>query len=233
MHLQVEEVLSGLNTDNSKQQLSFNVNDVLSNASADIRLQREDSVTISSKFDLRNQYKITIKGEVRKPGDFNYADSMKVADLIIRAGGFTEGASAKRIEVSRRVFDSDPRSINSKVAQVYSVNVSADLKTEDTSFSLQPYDIVSVYSLPGYETQKIVKVEGEVIYPGYYTIQKKNEKVSDVIARAGGLTQSADVEGGSLKRDNAAVLGVDKTKIDTVALNKGADRPFKKTSTYL
>jgi protein involved in polysaccharide export with SLBB domain len=209
-----------LNTDNSTQQLSFNVNDVLNNASADIRLQREDSVTISSKFDLRNQYKITIKGEVRKPGDFNYADSMKVADLIIRAGGFAEGASSKRIEVSRRVFDADPRSLNSKVAQVYSVNVSADLKTEDTNFSLQPYDIVSVYSLPGYETQKTVKVEGEVIYPGYYTIQKKNEKISDVIARAGGLTQSADVEGGSLKRDNAAVLGVDKTKIDTVALNK-------------
>jgi protein involved in polysaccharide export with SLBB domain len=222
-----------LNTDNSKQQLSFNVNDVLNKASADIRLQREDSVTISSKFDLRNQYKITIKGEVRKPGDFNYADSMKVADLIIRAGGFTEGASAKRIEVSRRVFDSDPRSINSKVAQVYSVNVSADLKTEDTSFSLQPYDIVSVYSLPGYETQKIVKVEGEVIYPGYYTIQKKNEKVSDVIARAGGLTQSADVEGGSLKRDNAAVLGVDKTKIDTVALNKErTDRLKRLQRTY-
>ncbi|MDB5288286.1 MAG: colonic acid export protein Wza [Mucilaginibacter sp.] len=209
-----------LNTDNSKQQISFNVNDVLSNASADVRLQREDSVTISSKFDLHNQYKITIKGEVRKPGDFNYADSMKVADLIIKAGGFAEGASAKRIEVSRRVFDADPRSLNSKVAQVYSVDVSADLKSEDTNFSLQPYDIISVYSLPGYETQKTVKVEGEVIYPGYYTIQKKNEKISDIIARAGGLTQSADVEGGSLKRDNAAVLGVDKTKIDTVALKK-------------
>jgi protein involved in polysaccharide export with SLBB domain len=222
-----------LNTDNSKQQLSFNVNDVLSKVSADIRLQREDSVTISSKFDLRNEYKITIKGEVRKPGDFIYADSMKVADLIIRAGGFTEGASAKRIEVSRRVFDSDPRAVNTKVAQVYSVNVSDDLKTEDTNFSLQPYDIVSVYSLPGYETQKTVKVEGEVIYPGWYTIQKKNEKVSDIIARAGGLTQSADVEGGSLKRDNAAVLGVDKTKIDTIALNKErTDRLKRLQRTY-
>ncbi|MDB5000904.1 MAG: colonic acid export protein Wza, partial [Mucilaginibacter sp.] len=222
-----------LNTDNSKQQLSFNVNDVLSNASADIRLQREDSVTISSKFDLHDQYKITIKGEVRKPGDFNYADSMKVADLIIKAGGFTEGASSKRIEVSRRVFDSDPRAVNTKVAQVYSINVTPDLKTEDTGFSLQPYDIVSVYSLPGYETQKTIKVEGEVIYPGYYTIQKKNEKISDVIARAGGLTQSADVEGGSLKRDNAAVLGVDKTKIDTVALNKErTDRLKRLQRTY-
>ncbi|WP_374951151.1 SLBB domain-containing protein [Mucilaginibacter sp.] len=209
-----------LNADNSKQQLSFDVNQALNNASADLRLQREDSVVISSKFDLRNAYKITIKGEVRKPGDFLYADSMKVGDLIVRAGGFTEGASAKRIEVSRRVFDSDPRALNTTVAQVFSVNISTDLKSDDSKFALQPYDIVSVYSLPGYETQKTVKVEGEVIYPGYYTIQKKNEKISDLVARAGGLTLSADVEGGSLKRDNDAVLGVDKSKIDTAALNK-------------
>lgn len=208
-----------LNADNTKLQLSFNVREVMEKPSSDIVLQREDSVTISSVFDLRAKYNVTIKGEVRKPGEFIYADSMKVADLIITAGGFTEGASAKRIEVSRRVFNSDPRIKNSVVAQVFSTNVSADLKDE-VGFILKPFDIVSVYSLPGYETQKIVKVEGEVIYPGYYTIQKKNEKISDIVERAGGLTASADVEGSSLKRDNAAVLGVDKTKIDTIALNK-------------
>jgi protein involved in polysaccharide export with SLBB domain len=139
--------------------------------------------------------------------------------LIIKAGGFSEGASAKRIEVSRRVFNSDPRVRNSVVAQVFSVDINSTLNDE-ISFTLKPFDIVSVYSLPGYETQKTVKVEGEVIYPGYYTIQKKNEKISDIIERAGGVTQSADVEGSSLKRDNAAVLGVDKTKIDTIELNK-------------
>jgi protein involved in polysaccharide export with SLBB domain len=193
---------------------------VLSNLSSDIVLQREDSVSITSVFELHDKYTVTIKGQVRKAGDFAYADSMKVADLIIKAGGFAEGASAKRIEVSRRVFDSDPSQKNSRVAQVFSVNVDANLKFEDINFSLKPFDIVSVYSLPGYETQKIVKVEGEVIFPGYYTIEKKNEKISDLVKRAGGLTQSADVEGGSLKRDNVAILGVDKTKIDTVALNK-------------
>ncbi|MCO5947231.1 SLBB domain-containing protein [Mucilaginibacter flavidus] len=208
-----------LNPDNTTQQLSFNIMDVMNKPASDILLQREDSVIISSVFDLRAKYNVVIKGEVRKPGEFAYADSMKVTDLIIKAGGFSEGASAKRIEVSRRVFNSDPRVRNSIVAQVFSVDVNSALNDE-IGFTLKPFDIVSVYSLPGYETQKTVKVEGEVIYPGYYTIQKKNEKISDIIARAGGLTESADVEGSSLKRDNTAVLGIDKTKIDTLELKR-------------
>ncbi len=209
-----------LNPDNTTQQLSFNIKDIYNNPGSDIILQREDSVFVASVFDLRNPYTVTIKGEVRNPGDFPFADSMKVADVIIKAGGFTEGASVKRIEVSRRVFDSDPRQLSSKIAQVFTVDVDQSLADQNTNFTLKPYDIVSVYSLPGYEVQKTVKVEGEVLYPGYYTIQKKNEKISDVIARAGGLTQSADVEGSSLKRDNAAVLGVDKNKIDTTEINR-------------
>jgi protein involved in polysaccharide export with SLBB domain len=217
-----------LNPDNTPQQLSFNVKDVMNQASADIPLQREDSVTIASVFDLRKQYMITIKGEVRVPGDYTFADSMKVTDLIIKAGGFNEGASGKRIEVSRRVFDSDPTVLNSKVAQVFSVNVDPNLKTSDANFTLKPYDIVSVYSLPGYEVQKVVKVEGEVLYPGYYTIQNKNERVSDIVKRAGGLTKSADVDGGSLKRDNAAVLGVDKSKVDTSEINQERFQNFQR-----
>jgi len=208
-----------LNPDNTTQQLSFNIKDLYNKPGADIVLQREDSVFVASVFDLRNPYKVTIKGEVRNPGDFPFADSMKVADVIIKAGGFTEGASGKRIEVSRRVFDSDPTQLTSKVAQVFTVDVGEELN-DQSNFTLKPYDIVSIYSLPGYEVQKIVKVEGEVVYPGYYTIQKKNEKISDIIKRAGGLTQSADIEGSSLKRDNAAVLGQDKNKIDTAELKR-------------
>lgn len=217
-----------LNPDNTPQQLSFNLKDVMSQSSADIPLQREDSVTISSIFDLRDTYKITIKGEVRNPGDYRFADSMKVTDLIIKAGGFMQGASGKRIEVSRRVFDSDPMALNSKVANVFSVNVDPNLKTSDANFTLKPFDIVSIYSLPGYEIQKVVKVEGEVLYPGYYTIQNKNERISDIIKRAGGLTKSADIDGSSLKRDNAAVLGVDKSKLDTSEINDQRLKNFQR-----
>jgi len=212
--------ITRLKADNTTEQVSFSVQGVLNKTEADVPLQREDMINISSIFDLRGKYRVTIKGEVRKPGEFAYADSMSVADLIVKAGGFTEGASSKRIEISRRVFDSDPTIKNSKVAQVYSVNIDANLKTGEGNFTLKPFDIVSIYSLPGFEVQKTVKVEGEVVYPGYYTIQKKDEKISDIVARAGGLTASADVEGSSLKRDNAAILGVDKTKIDTNILNK-------------
>lgn len=221
-----------LNPDNTTQHISFNLQDVMSKSGADILLQREDSITVSSLFELRDKYKVTIKGEVRHAGDFEYADSMKVADLIVKAGGFSEGASAKRIEVSRRVFDSDPRVINSDVAQVFSVDVSGRLQENGLGFTLKPFDIVSIYSLPGYETQKTVKVEGEVIYPGPYTIKKKNEKISDILARAGGLTMSADIDGSSLKRDNAAVLGVDRSKTDTNALNNERNarlRQFQRT----
>lgn len=209
-----------LRPDNTTEQLSFSVKDVLDHTAADIPLQREDIVTISSIFDLRAKYRVAIKGEVRRPGEYLFADSMSVADLIVEAGGFKEGASARRIEVSRRVFDSDPTSKNSIVAQVYSVNVDANLKNSDVNFVLKPFDIVSVYGLPGFETQKTVKVEGEVVYPGYYAIEKKNEKISDIIKRAGGLTAFADVEGSSLKRDNAEILGIDRSKADTAALKQ-------------
>lgn len=221
-----------LNADNSTQQISFNVQDALTKPGADVLLQREDNINISSIFDLRSGYAVTIKGEVRNPGDFAYADSMKVQDLIIRAGGFTEGASTKRIEVSRRMYDSDPSIKNSSVAQVFNIDIN-NLNENGGGFTLKPFDIVSIYSLPGYETQKLVKVEGEVIYPGYYAIQKKNEKISDLLERAGGLTQSADVDGASLKRNNDAILGIDKSKIDTVALNKErADRLKQFQRTY-
>lgn len=205
-----------LNPDNSTASISFNLGGIMNKSIADIPLQREDSVKITSIFDLRDKYTVTIKGQVRNPGEFAYADSMTVEDLIINSGGFSIGASTKRIEVARRVSNSDPSSKNSILSQVFSVNVDADLKEQDIDFKLKPYDIVSVYTLPGYEKQSNVKVEGEVLYPGNYTIQRKNERISDIIARAGGLTASADVEGGSLKRDNT--LGINKQKIDSAEL---------------
>ncbi|MEO3408416.1 SLBB domain-containing protein [Mucilaginibacter sp. CAU 1740] len=212
--------ITRLKSDNSIALLSYNLQNIINGRIADIQLQREDVVNISSIFDLRDEYFVTIKGEVRNNGQYSYADSVSVQDLIIRAGGFTQGASPKRIEVARRVTDSDPTSKSSKVAQVFSINVDAQLKNGVADFKLKPFDIVSVYTLPGYETQRTVKVEGEVLYPGFYTIKQKNERISDIIARAGGLSASADPDGGSLKRDNIAILGVDKNKTDTNGINQ-------------
>jgi protein involved in polysaccharide export with SLBB domain len=225
-------VITRLKPDNSTELVPFSVKDVLSK-SVTIPLQREDSVVISSKFDLRDKYRITINGSVRKPGTFVFADSMRVEDLIIKAGGFAEGASAKRIEVARRINNANPESKKSSVAQVFSVEVDNQLTLSNINFVLRPFDIVSVYTLPGYEKQKTVKVEGEVLYPGSYTIQTKNEKISNLLARAGGATVSADIEGASLKRENIAILGIDKNKSDTAAIaQERADRFNRLKRTY-
>lgn len=218
--------ITRLNADNSKQLLSFNLKDITTNKSS-ITLQREDSVSITSTFDLRDKYTVSINGAVRHPGVFAYADSMQVEDLIIQSGGFAEGASNTRIEVARRINNANPDSVNSKVANVFSASVDSQLRSGKISFLLQPYDIVSIYSQPGFEKQRTVRVEGEVLYPGTYTIRTKNEKISDLLARAGGATASADIEGASLKRDNISILGIDRNRTDTTEIAK--DRKEKLT----
>jgi protein involved in polysaccharide export with SLBB domain len=208
------------NPDNTTEIISFNVRDVINNPSADVVLKREDAINISSIFDFRDLYTISIKGEVRQPGDFAYADSMTLENLIVKAGGLTDAASPMRIEVSRRINNTNPNSLNGTIAQVYTVNVDNQQGLSATNFQLKPFDIVSVYTSPGYEKQKTVKVEGEVFYPGYYTLRTKNERISDLVAQAGGITPSAYADGSTLKRENSAILGFDKNKVDTSALER-------------
>ncbi|WP_158828332.1 SLBB domain-containing protein [Mucilaginibacter lacusdianchii] len=212
--------LTRLRPDNTTESIAFDVQAILNKTAADIPLQREDVVNISSIFDLRDQYKVSIKGEVRQPGDFDYAEGLTVEGLIQQAGGLAEGASAKRIQVARRINSADPKAKNSPISEVYSIDISDKLSLASSNFVLKPFDIVSVFTLPGFETLRTVTLEGEVLYPGPYTIKSKDEKISDLIARAGGLTASAYPSGGTLKRTNLAILGIDKNRTDTVALER-------------
>lgn len=192
--------ISRLNADNSLALVSFDVQKILNGTEADIPLRREDKVTISSIFDLREEYKVTIQGEVRAPGIFEYADNMNLESLIQKAGGFKEGATAMRVEIARRVKNSDVTSVSAQTSEVFTVNVNKDLTIAGDQFVLQPFDIVSIRSSEGYQTQKQIRIEGEVINPGIYTLVRKDERISDLIKRVGGLTPSAYPEGASLKR---------------------------------
>ncbi|SMC75764.1 SLBB domain-containing protein [Pedobacter africanus] len=195
--------INRLNPDNTFALISFDVAKIMDGSQEDVALQREDKVTISSLFDLRDEYKITIQGEVRSGGTFDYADNMTLEDVIQMAGGFKENATPRRIEISRRIKNSDAKSESAKTAQVFTVGVDQNLKVMDKKFILKPFDVVSVRSSEGYQVQKQVKIEGEVLYPGLYTITQKNEKISDLVKRAGGLTPVAYAEGASLKRPGA------------------------------
>jgi len=208
--------ISRLNSDNSLSLTSFDVAKIMNGTEQDISLKREDKVTISSIFDLRDEYKVDIKGEVRLPGTFEYAEGMTLQSLIQMAGGFKEGATPNRIEIARRIKDSDANSRTARTADILNVNISRDLTLQDSAFVLQPFDIVSIRSAEGYQVQQQVKVEGEVLYPGIYTVTRKDERISDIIKRAGGLTSLSFAEGASLKRPGAKVeahkSGTDKNK---------------------
>lgn len=207
--------ITRLKSDNTTEIIPFDVKGIVAKTSIDIPLKKEDVVTIPSIFDLRDQYTVTINGDVRSGGTFQYADNMRVEDLISLAGGFGESASPKRIEIGRRIDNGNPGNINSPVSQIFTVNVDRNLKLSDTSFALKPFDVISVFNLPGYEVQRTVQIQGEVYYPGPYTIKSKDERISDIVMRAGGLTAAADVTGGTLKRSVAAILGADDNgKID-------------------
>lgn len=207
--------INRLNADNTQNLVSFDVAKIIDGTQEDIVLQREDKVTISSLFDLRDEYKVTVQGEVRIPGTFEYADNMTLEDLIQMAGGLKENATPRRIEISRRIKNSDAKSLSAKTAQVFTVGVDQNLKVLDKTFKLKPFDMVSVRSSEGYQVQKQVKLEGEVLYPGLYTITQKNERISDLIKRAGGLTPTAYTEGASLKRPGAEKINPgDKNAID-------------------
>lgn len=195
--------INRLNPDKTQYFISFDVAKILSGEEKDIPLTREDKVTISSIFDLREEYSVTVQGEVRAPGTFQFAENLKLEDVIQMAGGLKEGATPNRIEVSRRIKDTDPNSTSSKTADLFVVTVDENLRVIGDKFEIKPFDIISVRNSEGYAIQKQVKIEGEVLYPGMYTITSKDYRISDLIKRAGGLTPFAYAEGASLKRPGA------------------------------
>lgn len=177
---------------------SFKLEDVISGKEV-ISLRREDSVVIYAKSSLREEYQVKVSGEVNNPGFFKFSDSLHVEDLILMAGGFRDAASFKRVEVSRRIRGKDYSPGDSAVTIVAQFDVNTDLDAMSGYF-LEPFDEVSVRRSPSYETQANVSIEGEVVYPGNYTIQSSREKISDLLRRAGGLRTDAYPEGAYLMR---------------------------------
>jgi protein involved in polysaccharide export with SLBB domain len=191
-----------LKDDLSPEIVSFDIEKLLKGEIPDISLRPEDRITIFSKFDLKEGYYVSIEGQVSSPGIYLYEEGMNVQDLILMAGGFKESASMNRIEISRRVKDADPLSKDTKTAIIYQRDIPADLRdsTRATAFSLSPFDEVSIHPAPGYSVQKNVVIEGEIIYTGKYSLEAKNERISDLVKRAGGLTPEAYLEGAVLVR---------------------------------
>ena len=188
--------------DDLKQTMqSFDLDALLSNRIPDIPLQKNDSLHIPSIFSIEDSVTVYIGGEVRAPGSYSYASNMRLEDIILSAGGLTESASTAQIDVYRRIKDPARTSMSASTGQAFQFSLKdGAIISSDTSFVLQPFDQVFVRRSPGYETQQNVTIKGEVLFGGQYAKLTKDERISSLIKRAGGLTDYAYIEGARLIR---------------------------------
>ena len=194
-------VMHRLKFDRTLEVIQVDVEGIMSGRVADIPLKNEDVLYIPSKKDLQEQHTFTIHGEVIYPGKYAYADNTTIEDLIIQAGGLTDAASVMKVDVARRIADAHAIEATDTIARTYSFKLKDGFVIDGTpGFVLMPYDEVYVRTSPGFSEQKNVLVQGEIMFSGTYTLSKKNQRLSELIKEAGGLTNTAYAKGARLER---------------------------------
>ena len=206
-------VVMRTNDDYSKEMLSFNPLEIINGKQKDIELKKNDEVIIGESKDYKEEYFVTIQGEVRKPEKYPYFENQSLKDLIFAAGGFTDGSSVEKIEIASRLDLNKYDAKSNEIAQVININSEKELDLKGKEIKLKPWDIVNVRTKPGYKSQIRVRIEGEVLYPGYYVLASKDEKVNSLLTRSGGLTHLAFLKGVSITRINKTNILKDTTDI--------------------
>lgn len=222
-------IIYRLGKDLTPYAVAFDVTEVMGGKN-DPLLQREDSVVIQDIFSMREKRYVRVFGEVQRQGEYPFYEGMTINDLIFKSGGLKESASESFIEISRRHSYEEAAGVSNKLVELFKLKVSRDLRLsdDDKRFYLMPFDYVYIRRAPSYFEQKTVTIEGEVLYPGQYSISSKNERVSDLIRRSGGLTAHAYVHGATLFRNT------EKEKKDTTILeNLGIDTLTNKATKQL
>ena len=187
--------------DRSMELVAVPVKGILEGTASDVLLQRGDILIISNINEIEPKGDIVVTGYVASPGKYQYAEHTTVEDIILLAGGLVEGASSAKVDIARRIDIASSTEATETFAEVFSVSIKDGLIEDGAGgFELQPNDVVSVRRSPTYIEQRNVTITGEVTFPGQYTLVTNNERVSDLIKRAGGATPNGNVHGAMLKR---------------------------------
>ena len=229
--------ITRLNPDFTTTVIAVDIRGILNGTAPDMELKPEDQLSIPSLFDLREPYTIKVSGAINYVDTvLPYRNNLTVEDAIMMAGGLKESAATVNVEVARRIKDTKTYENTNRTAEVFNFAlndnlglISTDGKKSDTVFTLEPFDEVYVRFSPGYQEQQVVKVNGEITFSGDYVLAEKNSRLSDIIAKAGGITPDAYVKGASLKRqltedemrrlETLLQLSANKQSRDSVALS--------------
>ena len=198
-------VMRRMKPNRTQEVISLNIDGILNGTEADVPLKNEDVIFIPTLAAHQNLRTLTIDGEVIFPGTYEYADNMTIEDFILLAGGLTDAASTLKVDVSRRIYDPNASEAGMEIAKTFSFPLKDNFNVDgDRSFVLEPYDIVQIRKSPVYQNPVRVSIEGEVAFQGTYTMETKNQRLSDVIKAAGGAIPGSDVRGARLVRKMTA-----------------------------
>lgn len=217
-----------LKTDLSTEIVNVDLSAALSgDLNADIELQREDIVTVYSILDFKEEYKVTIDGEVKNPGEYEYFENLTLNDLVVQVGGLT-GSASKRVEIARMVKsdlldDADPKRI-----ELVELEITTENNEQAKNFLLRPFDVINIRKMAVYEKPEMVTVRGAIGYPGKYVLANKKETVYNIVMRAGGLTSIANLDGMKIKRP---IKQEQIDKIESIDLNLSKNDTLKEKLT--
>ena len=221
-----EVLITRLNPDSTRQQLRATLRDSTGAVVNDFPLREDDNLTVYSVTSFRPIRYVAINGAVRKSGRYPYREGMTVRDLVLEAGGLEQSALLNEARIARLPEDRT----GTVTAREFSVPLDSSYLFErgpsgeyagppglpassgpTPDVQLKPYDNVLILRQPGWELQRTVTVAGEVLYPGKYTLLNKNEHISDVLKRAGGLTPEGYANGVTFYRpfNNIGRIGIE------------------------
>ncbi|MCZ2396327.1 MAG: SLBB domain-containing protein [Chitinophagales bacterium] len=185
------------------------------------QLQKNDSLVINSIFFYRDKSTVSTSGELRDPKEILWRDHITLKDVLFASGGLTEAGDSSNIEISRRIRNANVEDPDHTESAVIRVNLSQNPYQDVT---LQPYDLVIVRKRPGYVDQRAVLVEGEILRPGRYTLEKSGTTIRDIIMKVGGFKASADSASLTIRRfTNTGLSQEERSNIIQRILNINSD----------
>ncbi len=200
-----------LGEDLGSENVSFTPQKILSGEEK-IALKREDEVIINSIFEIRDKYIVNIEGEIIRPGTFEWRKDLRLRDLVLLAGGISEAALSAEgilIEVSRRIRKQYSSQSEIQQSEIIRILASKNLTDSQALLILEPFDMVVVRPQPGYQPQRSVYINGPMLYPGRYFLEKGGERITDVLIRAGGFKNSADSSSVFIRRFKGEDVSMD------------------------
>lgn len=219
--------------DRSLETFAVDLEGILDGRKADVPLQKNDELFVHSVFDLKDQGTLTINGEVAVPGTFPFAANTSVQDLILQAGGLLRSASVARVDVARLITDKESVVAQSDIATYFTFSIKDGFALDGADeFILEPYDVVTVRRSPSYVTNKRVTISGEVNFPGTYNMSKREERISDLLNKAGGITDFAYLKGARIVRQMSAGERTQYGEIMRAMVNSDDDMVLNASTNY-